>query len=165
MRWACSVPEEVVAVAEHLIECPHCAEERRRFAAFLAEPDEPPQPAVARLLRRLFAQPVSSPSPAMALRGGEDGGTSRYCVDGYALTLSVQQVAGRAERVLIGLLLGDQPPAAAERVRLYAGERLAQTGALDELGSFVLDDVPAGEYRLELALPDAVIVVDAFGVA
>ncbi len=155
-------PEQAIAVVEHLLDCPHCAEERRHFAAFLAEPDEPLPSGnpVARALRRLFAQPLINPQPAMALRGDEDESTKTYAIDGYELTLDVQAAARGPDRVLAGLLLGDQPPAEGAAVRLYAGERLVQTTALDDLGNFILEGVPAGDYRLELILSDAVLVVE-----
>jgi anti-sigma factor RsiW len=155
-------PEQAIAVAEHLLECPNCAEERRRFAAFLSEPDEPPQPegAVARLLRRLFAQPVTNLAPAMALRGDEDETSRSYSADGYELTVSVQSATAGPSRVIAGLLLADEPPAEGASVRLYSGERLVQSTLLDDLGNFLLEGVAAGEYRLEVNLPDAVIVVD-----
>jgi hypothetical protein len=158
--------EQAIAIAEHLLECPHCAEERRRFAAFLAEPDEPLPAggAVGRLLRRLFAQPVASAQPAMAVRGAEDERTRTYEVDGYELTVSVQAAAGGPDRVLAGLLLADQPPAEGAAVRLYAGDRLLHSTEMDDLGNFILERVPAGDYRLELNLPDAVIVVESLAV-
>lgn len=154
---------EASALAEHLLECPHCAEERRSFSAFLSAPDEPaPMPedgAVVRLLRRLFAQPVAPSAALGALRGDADESTVSYQVDGYGLTVGVQRPNGGRGRVIVGLLLEGFESSTLISVRLFAGEQLLQVTNVDDLGNFFFDGVPPGEYRLELGLPDAVLVI------
>jgi len=152
---------EAITLAEHLLECPHCAEERRAFSSFLTAPDEPsPQEgAVARLLRRLFAQPVAVPAALAALRGDFDDSTVTYEVDGYQLTVGAQRPDGGHMRVIVGLLLEGFASSTAISARLFLGDQLLQTSAVDDLGNFFFDGVTAGEYRLELGLSDAVLVI------
>ena len=158
--------EDARAVAEHLLECPHCAAERRSFAAFLAEPDELPQPegTVSRVLRRLLARPLEPLAPAAALRGEEDEETASYATGGFDLTIGVQQAARGSGRVVVGLLQEGMEPGSGAAVRLLSGDRLLQSTSVDDLGNFILEDVPVGEYRLELGLAESVIIVEPFRV-
>ncbi len=159
-------PVEACTVAEHLVECPNCAEERRRLAAFMAEPDDLPAPAgIGQVLRRLFARPVGSRPAALALRRGERAATTSYTVDGFALTLGMQESAEGTAPVLVGLLLAEGTTTEGSTVRLYSGGQLLRSRTLDELGNFVFEDVPAGEYRLEFLLADTLIIVDPLPVS
>jgi hypothetical protein len=154
-------PADARPVAEHLLECPHCTEERRRLTAFMAEPDETPQPAaLGVMLRRLFARPVANRPRALALRRGAQPATTSYTADGFALTLGRQISALDRSPVVVGLLLGEGAPTEGAAVALYAGAQLFRSATVDDLGNFVLNDVPAGEYRLEFRLADTLIVVD-----
>lgn len=160
--------DEAGAVAQHLFECPHCAEERRGFSSFLAERDDPElrEGVVARTLRRLFARPLGPPMVAAgALRGDEDGGTTSFAIEGYQLIVGVQRPARGSGRVVVGLLQQGFEEAAGISAHLFSGEHLLQSATVDDLGNFILDNVQSGEYRLELGLPDAVVVVEPLRVS
>lgn len=158
-------PIELQHIAEHLVDCPRCAAESRSFSAFLAEPDEPPQErGVLSALRRLLAQPLPNPEPALSgLRGTAGDETITYAANGLRLTVSVQQSsAGR--HLLVGLI--EQEPEAyfGASALLYSGDRLVQSEPVDDLGSFLFENVPSGDYRIEVKVPEAVVVIDSLRV-
>ena len=48
-----------------------------------------------------------------------------------------------------------------EKARLLRNDTLICTAELDELGTFVLDDLAPGTYQLALCLPDREVIVEA----
>src|SRR5205085_1394470 len=83
-------PEGRRAVAEHLLECPHCAAERRSLTAFLATPDPPPAEGPFAALRRLVARVLPVPASALAaLRGEGESNSLTFEADGMRVIVSV----------------------------------------------------------------------------
>ena len=157
-------PSEMLSVAEHLVECPHCRAESRSFSTFLSEPDEPmPESGILGAVRRLLARPLAAPEPALVgMRGTEDEGTVTYAANGLRLTVSVQPAGpGKPGGVLVGLVQQDSESFTDASARLYAADRLLQREAVDDLGNFLFRDVAPGSYRIEVSVPDAIVEIDA----
>ena len=155
-------PEERVCIAGHLVECPHCREEARDFGVFLKETDAPvPAPGLLGTLRRIFAVPLPPLNPVAAgLRGGgspEEGIT--YEAEGLRVIVSVQRGALAGERTIAGMVYGD-PAVEGTAVRLFSGDRLFATETVDDLNTFLFERTHPGTYRIELEIPDAILVVD-----
>lgn len=159
-------PERAQEIAAHLVECPSCRAESRSFSSFLAEPDEPPLPrGVRAALRRLVALPIAQPSPlAAGLRGAGPNESTTYAADGLHVTISVQRAARAGRAVLVGLVEEAAIGSFSGRAILFSGERELQAQVVDDLGNFIFEDVPAGAYRVEVTVPDAVVVLDAITV-
>jgi hypothetical protein len=177
-------------ITAHLTECPRCTAEYAGLKAFMAQPERGERtaartagadttPSVIERVRRLVAELIQPPAGvdalAMAYRGS-DSQLRTYRADGYEISLEVQDDTQHpGHKTITGLVLGvnaqdqdrDQNTDMQEiRVTLRsAGEAEAgdlAVGTVDELGNFVLGDVPAGIYDLTLRLAgDAVEIVIA----
>lgn len=145
-------------IAHHLTECAYCLVESRDLSAFLRETE--PQPS----LPRLFAVPFLTPVPRLAgLRGGGNEESKTYVASGLRLTVSVQRGArGAGGKVLVGLLEPDQDRATplGTRAELYRGDERVQAEDVDEFGNFLFANIPPGEYRIEVTVPHAIVVIE-----
>jgi len=154
---------QMLSLADHLIECPHCRAESRSFSSFLSEPDEPtPEPGILGAVRRLLARPLAAPEPALSgLRGTADESTTTYAANGLRLTVSVQPAGpGKLGGVLVGLLQQDSDSYEGASARLYSGDRLLKREPVDDLGNFLFLNVSPGDYRIEIAVPEAIVEID-----
>ncbi|MBV8714355.1 MAG: hypothetical protein JO020_17745 [Chloroflexi bacterium] len=153
-------PEERTRIAAHAVDCDECRDELQTLRAFLAMPTlvaDPPFAAVRRFVATLF-----TPTPGLAfggLRGAADSSTRVF--EAHDVTVSV----GRAQTTgsLLGLVVAaGQTPDSLEghEVRLSPRDGLPLRTQLDDLGNFEFNDVPAGDYALEIDLPDGVLVIE-----
>lgn len=151
---------ERTRVAAHAVDCDECRDELQTLRAFLATPTpiaDPPLAGVRRFIATLF-----SPSPGLAfggLRGAPDNATRVF--EAHDVTVSV----GRTQTTgsLLGLVVAaDQSPDALEghEVRLLPREGAPMRTQLDDLGNFEFPHVAAGNYALEVELPDGVLVIE-----
>ena len=155
-------PEQRTAIAQHVLECHHCAEELALLRSFMAsEPDW--SPGLATQLRRLVAGLVAprgrSLQPGLAgLRDLEVAPAAIYRAEDLSISLS----RGPDEREVSGLVtrdrVGPEELAGAE-VHLLAADGSRQVAQLGPAGDFGFLDVPAGAFDLELRLLDRVVVV------
>jgi hypothetical protein len=150
---------------KHLRDCPHCGSELRLLDEAAGAPPWPPP---LNRLRRLIAMALPAQQQPLAVYGGlrgAYGGQYAYRAEHLELTLDVQRVANRPERVvLVGMLFDeDAPPGEMQRATasLLEGDYVVSSTALDELGNFVLDDIAPGDYSLSLRLPELEVVVEA----
>lgn len=160
--------DAMLSIAEHLVDCTHCAAESRGYTSFFAEPDTPPdRGGILTTIRRLVALPLVAPKPVLAgLRGGANDETAAYTADGINIFVSVQRESRGRAFVLAGML---QSAGVTEfdtaEARLFDGDRLLQTEPIDDLGSFFFGGVSAGDYRIEVQLPDAIVELASIAVA
>ena len=170
-------------IAEHLRECPHCTRELNLLEQLSSETlpaRSPPQTngkvapprhdALPRKLRRIAAQLLTPPAKPLAgaygaLRGPSHASQYAYHAENLQLTLGVQRLVSRADRRVIhgALELENELPDLLNgaTAHLSRNETLIRTAELDELGNFVLDDLPPGTYQLALHLPDREVIVEA----
>jgi hypothetical protein len=153
-------PDERTRVAAHAVDCDECREELQTLRAFLAMPTpvaDQPLAGVRRFIATLFA-----PSPGLAysgLRGAGDDSTRVF--EAHDVTVSV----GRTQTTgsLLGLVVAASQSAEAlegHEVRLLPREGAAMRTELDDLGNFEFANVTAGNYALEIELPDGVLVIE-----
>ena len=160
-------PDAAREVAEHLVDCPHCAAERRETAAFLKEEDEPEGAhGFVDTVRRLLARPLAPTAPALAgLRGAAGDGSEVFTADGLRVTISVQRATrGVRGSILVGLVEPWTAASAGGQAQLYADDRVVQSTEVDDLGNFVFDAVPPGNYRVEVRLAEVVVTIDPLSV-
>jgi hypothetical protein len=157
---------ERTSIAAHVLECNDCAAELKGLRAYLAvEPLMTDRVGWRANVRRVVAQLVSNqPAAAFApaFREVEQAPVLVYQTD--TLQISVTQTAGdRPGTVCLdGLLVGRSPtpePLAQCEVVLLPPAGPPLSTWTDELGNFVYDELEHGTYRLELSLPDEVVVV------
>jgi hypothetical protein len=160
--------DAMLSIAEHLVGCTHCAAESRGYTRFFAEPDTPPaHGGILTTIRRLIALPLDAPKPVLAgLRGGANEETAAYTADGITIFVSVQRESRGRGFVLAGMLQTADPlDESSAEARLFDGDHLLQTEPIDDLGSFFFGGVPAGAYRIEVQLPDAIVELTSIAVA
>jgi hypothetical protein len=156
--------EERWTIAGHIAECRRCADELRALRGFLAD-DPLPASSLAERARRIVAA-LLAPSPDLAyggLRGAGETPTRTFRADDVTITIGPGPAARRGRASLDGLVIGDQGDVdqfAGREARLVPASGLPIVALVDDLGSFLIEDVPPGVYRLELDLSDRLIVVD-----
>ena len=160
--------DQAAAVAQHLLDCPHCARELAQLKGYLAElaTAEEPGPVerieervrvlVARLLTGgMDAGLVGRPDLAPASVGvrGKEGEPYFYQADEVQVAIEVQDDANRPGRkVVLGLVIGTEPGGL--DVHLWRAARPVATVAVDELGNFCIADLAPGSYELILSGPE-----------
>jgi hypothetical protein len=153
-------PDERTRVAVHAVDCDECRDELQTLRAFLAMPTVVADSPVARVRR--FVAALFTPTPGLAygaLRGASDSTTRVF--EAHDVTVSV----GRAQTTgsLLGLVVAaGQAPDTFEghSVRLIPRDGAPLHTELDDLGNFEFSDVAAGNYALEVDLPDGVLVIE-----
>jgi hypothetical protein len=162
-------PERYVAIADHLIDCPHCARERRLLMRAATLPS--PQAMAAMLPQRRINLRILAPSP-LALAGvdlygrirGPAGAQYVYRAENIQLMLSVERAVGRLGRVLLSgfLALDDLVGGhAGATASLLADGEVIGSALIDELGCFIIEDILPGDYTLSLRLRDRELAVEA----
>lgn len=152
-------PDQRWRVAQHLTECAYCLAESHDLSAFLAT-TETHDPPVLSPLRRIFAKPLGAPSFA-GLRGGGGNESKTYVAGGLRLTVSVQHgVRGAGGNVLVGLLEQEPNAKPGARAELFQGASMLQAEDVDEFGNFLFNNIPMGEYRIEVTVPAAIVVIE-----
>lgn len=156
------------AVARHLEECPHCAEEVAAVGRYLDALSADLEPGFLERVRILIARLVSGPgrgeaeagpalgAPALAgVRGGERE-PFLYEAGAIQISLDVQEDGKRpGRRTILGLVLDDE--ADGWQADLWQeGERVAET-EVDDLGNFVLSGLEPGGYDLIIGRADVEI--------
>lgn len=153
-------PEQRMRLADHVMGCAACGVDLHTLRNYLALPTVMPESPLARS-RRMVAL-LLRPASGLAfggLRGNAETTTRVYQVEDVTVTAAPGQGAG----TLVGLVViaGTDPQALDGRsVRLVPSSRIPLTSAVDDLGNFEFEGVPAGLYALELDLPNALVVVE-----
>lgn len=156
--------EQLLSIADHLVECPHCATESRDYTKFLSAPDDPPaERGVLATIRRLLARPLVAPDPVLAgLRGSGNGDSITYAAENLHIFVSIQRATRGSGFVLAGMLqTEDAGGAPSAEAHLLEGDRLLQTERIDEFGSFIFNAVPPATYRIEVHLPDTIVELES----
>jgi len=157
---------ERTTIAAHVLECDECTAELKGLRAYLAV-----EPLIAdrvgwranvqRVLARLVSnQPAAAYAPAF--RDVERAPVLVYQTD--SVQISVTQTPGdRPGAVCLdGLVVqrGPKPEPLANCEVVLIPSTGAPLGTwTDELGNFLYDELDGGPYRLELSLPDEVVVL------
>jgi hypothetical protein len=160
--------DQAAAVAQHLVNCPHCARELAQLKGYLAELATAEQPGpleritervrvlVARLASGgvevgLLGRPALGPA-YVGVRGGE-GEPYLYQVDEVQVAVEVQDDADRpGHKMVLGLIIGIEPGGL--DAHLWRAARPVATVPVDELGNFCIADLAPGSYELILSGPE-----------
>jgi hypothetical protein len=159
--------DRAAAVAQHLVDCPHCRGEVAQLANYLAElapdleftPLERARVWVARLVdtAREMGQPgIPALAPAYAgVRGAEEG-PRLYQAGEAQIAIETQEDPEQPDRrVLLGLITGMETPG--WQAHLWQAAECIAQAPVDELGNFVLPNLAPGAYELILVGPEAEI--------
>lgn len=145
-----------VAVAAHLDECPHCAEELEGLTAALQAAVRPPATTggLRRIVMRLAGalDGLGSLTPAPALRGADQ--VDCYIGEDFMLSLARREVAEGIE--LTGTLLASEGEG---RATLRQVEEVVYEAPLSSAATFSFQTVPPGHYDLVVVTPQAELIV------
>jgi hypothetical protein len=175
--------EDRIRIANHVLDCPLCANEVAETRSFLRTIDiELPIPAFSprALLRPIFATRVFRTQPQFAVRGGSDSSETpwprQYKAETVDLSLHLS-FTGKGERMLLGIITSIDPDESVEIFEGVAAELYSAPGPLspngdkptsspilrtqvDDLGNFVFKPVPTGDYVLIIYLPNGELVIE-----
>ena len=175
--------EDRIRIANHVLDCPLCANEVAETRAFLCTIDiELPEPVLSlrSLFHPIFATRVFRTQPQFAVRGGSDSSETpwprQYKAETVDLSLHLS-FTSKGERMLLGIVTSVDPEESVEIfegviAELYTapgplasnGDKPATSALLstnvDDLGNFVFKPVPNGHYVLIIYLPDRELVIE-----
>ena len=175
--------EDRIRIANHVLDCPLCANEVAETRKFLQTLDiEQPLPSFSlrAFLHPIFATRVRQPQPQFAVRGGSDSSETpwprQYKAETVDLSLHLS-FTSKGERMLLGIMTSIDPEESVEIFEGVVAELYPAPGPLtsngerptppplldakvDDLGHFVFKPVPTGQYVLIIYLPDRELVID-----
>jgi anti-sigma factor RsiW len=158
-------PAERQHVAEHLVACPRCAEERRVFSSFLSEESDPPvRERITATLRRVLLLPLAPAAGLAGLRGAGSAQSRTFTAEGVQLQLSVEPGAPGAGATITGMFIEGGEDATGAPASLIRENAAAASQPVDDLGSFLFAGVRRGDYRIEIETADSLLVLDALTV-
>src|SRR5947209_8570496 len=176
--------EESIRIANHVLDCPLCANEVAETRTFLRTLDvEVPESvsySLRAILRPIFGTRVVRTQPQIAVRGGSDSSETlwprQYRAESVDLSLHLS-FTSKGARMLLGIITSIDPKESVEifegvDAELYiAPGPLASNGdkpvtspllgtQVDDLGNFVFKPVPTGRYVLIIYLPNRELVIE-----
>jgi hypothetical protein len=174
--------EDRIRIANHVLDCPLCANEVAETRAFLRTLDiELPVPAFSlrAILHPIFATRVFRTQPQFAMRGASDFSETswprQYKAETVDLSLHLS-FTSKGERMLLGIITSVAPEESVEIFEGVAAELYTAPGPLpsngdkpttspllhtqvDDLGNIVFKPVPNGHYVLIIYLPSRELVI------
>jgi hypothetical protein len=153
-------PIERTRIAAHAVECDECRDELQTLRAFLALPAVVSDPPLARVRR--FVATLFMPTPGLAyggLRGASDSSTRVFEANDVTVSVGRAQTSGSLLGLVVAAGLSPETLEGHE-ARLLPREGLPLRTQLDDLGNFEFGNVAAGQYVLEIDLPDGVLVIE-----
>ncbi len=174
--------EDRIRIANHVLDCPLCAQEVKDARTFLQTVDfDLPEPAFSfrSLLRPVIATRVFRKQVQFAIRGDSDSSETswprQYKAESVDLSLHLS-FTGKGERMLLGIITSIDPDESVEIFEGVAVELYTAPGPIasnsdqptspflctyvDDLGNFALKPVPTGHYVLVIYLPDREMVIE-----
>ena len=150
---------QMLVIAQHLRECPHCEAEVAQLETFLQDlTDVKPDPTPVRvLIARLLGGSGGGPAPMPALRG-ERKGPIILEAEGVVITLDVEPGSDKQVSILGQVAADDQDQWTNASVELQQADMPPQTTSLDDLGAFRLETVRPGTTRIMITSIEGVVI-------
>ena len=151
---------QMLVVAQHVRECPHCTRELSELEGFLSEqvPNEGLLGRAKLLIARLVGAGDLTFTPAPALRG-EAKGPITFAAEGIIIVLDIQPaMEGRVE--ILGQVAADnQDDWTGAIVELRKDSQLKISSRVDDLGAFQFEGVIPGQHELRITSKNGSIVL------
>lgn len=157
---------QMLVVAQHLRECPHCVREVEQLQSYLSDELAPNEAAglldgikvlVARLVGGSIGDRSSMPSAVVALRG-EGKGPITFEANGLVIILDVQATLKGRVSVLGQVAVDDQDLWTGALVELRQANMPPITTLLDDLGVFRFEEARIGSTEIIITSPHDIIV-------
>jgi hypothetical protein len=154
---------QMLLLAQHVRECPHCERELAQLQDFLSELMPTPVAGLLGKAKVLIARLISSeaspgsPMAVPALRGKAKGPLV-FEADGLVITLDVQSGSHKQASIQGQVAADDQDQWTGAVVRLQQAGPPVLTASLDDLGAFAFEAVSPGSFELRITSPNGVEV-------
>lgn len=148
---------QVLMLAQHVRECPHCRRDLAELEEFLAEPDV--QPDIFQTTKVLFARLVDGgATPAFGALRGESKGPLIFEADGVVITLDVQPGPPGQVSILGQVAADDQDEWTGASLELQQADQSLLTASLDDLGAFRFQTVSTGSIKFTITSLGGVVI-------
>jgi hypothetical protein len=153
-----------VAIAQHVLECPRCAEELQVLRDFLGREKATPtgQSLRERAVRIIATLVQPSLQPAGAFRGSVDRAGPTFQAGALGIQLSRIPAAPLPLATMMGLIWidDDQEADLTGTAHVFDAGGFEADAKIDELGNFWIESITAGVYQLELFVAGQVVVIE-----
>lgn len=161
---------QMLVVAQHLRQCPHCAREVFELAGFLSDMAPTPEDSLLGKAKVLIARLVggqTDPSrqgeiplgPAVAALRGEAKGPLTFEADGVFIVLDIQPTKYGRVNILGQVAADNQEQWTDALVELRQGNELQFSTTVDDLGAFRSEDILPGTKELRIIPKSGSVVV------
>ena len=154
---------QMLAVAQHLRQCPHCTQEVAQLEGFLSDLAPIREDSLLGKAKVLIAQLVGGQgefgsAPVAALRG-EDKGPITFEVDGVVIILDIQPTNKGMVNILGQVAADHQEQWTGAFVELRKAGELEFSATVDDLGAFRSEGVIPGPKELRITPEGGSVVV------
>jgi hypothetical protein len=156
---------QMLVVAQHVRECPHCAREVSELDGFLSDLAPAPGEGLLGQARVLFARLVGRGQPGgtaltaapAALRGAGEGPVTLEA-DGIVITLELQPGSNGQVSIFGQVAAGEQDEWTGALVELRPAGAPFLTALLDDLGAFEFEGLAPDSIELTITSPHGIAV-------
>ena len=153
---------QMLVVAKHARECPHCAREIAELEEFLgdrasAEGDSLIGKAKV-LIARLLGGNQESMAPGVSALRGETKGPLTFEADGMLITLDFQPAAEGRVTIIGQVAAEDQDQWTGAEVKIEQADGSKETARIDDLGAFHIEETFSGPIQITVTSPDGIEV-------
>jgi len=161
---------QILDVAQHLRECPHCARELAQLEGFLSALVPAPEDSLLGKAKVLIARLVGGQAepgkqgeigfaPVVAALRGEIKGLITFAAEGIVIVLDIQP-ATEGRRTILGQVAADnQDDWTGALVELRKDSQLRISSTVDDLGAFRCEGVMPGPQELRIIPKSGAVVV------
>lgn len=152
---------QMLVVAQHLRECPHCTREIGQLEGFLSDPEPHQTEGFLGKAKVLVARLVGGEltfTPTTALRG-EGKGPLTFAAEGVIIVLDIQPAAAGRVNILGQVAADNQDDWTGALVELRRDSLLQISTTVDDLGAFQYERVTAGQHELRILPANGSVVV------
>jgi anti-sigma factor RsiW len=154
---------QMLVVAQHLRECPHCTQEVAQLDGFLSDLAPIREDSLLGKAKVLIAQLVGGQgefgsAPVVPALRGEAKGPMAFEADGIVITLDVQSIPKGQVSMQGQVAADEQDQWTGAVVQMLRDDMLELTAVLDDLGAFGFEEVRPGPIQLKITSTNGIEV-------
>jgi hypothetical protein len=154
---------QMLVIAQHVRECPHCAREIDQLEEFFLGDLQPTEGSllgkVKVLIARLAGGGAGASAPAFAALRGEAKGPLTLEADGIVIVLDIQPGHEGKVNILGQVAADDQAQWTEATVELRHGGELQFSTTVDDLGAFQAEGILPGSTEIQIIPKDRSLIV------
>ena len=152
---------QMLVIAQHVRECPHCEAEVAQLENFLKDLTEDVKPGILSPVRVLVTRLMGGPGEGAALKPalrGVQKGPVILEAEGIVITLDVEQASDGQVSILGQVAADDQDQWTNASVELRQTDRQPLTTSLDDLGAFRFETVRPDVTQIMITSTEGVVI-------